>query len=141
VLKGEVGGIYFARLAEGEDLTEAVRKRAEESGIKAGIVLLIGSLKNVVLGYYKDCEYRTVKLDGPLEIVSCVGNIALDEKGEVILHAHLVVSNDKGEAFGGHLMKDSRVGALAELMIIEALNVKLQRYFDEKTKLKPLRLD
>jgi hypothetical protein len=65
-----------------------------------------------------------------------MGNIAVDEKGEVMIHAHVVVSNEKGEAFGGHLMKRSHVGATAELVMIEAVGVNLQRIFDEKTKLK-----
>jgi predicted DNA-binding protein with PD1-like motif len=140
MLKGHVGKIIFSRILEDEDLAEAIKKRAEESGIKAGIFLLIGTLKNVVLGYYEEGEYKYIRLDGPLEIASCMGNIAVDEKGEVIIHAHIVVSNEKCEAFGGHLMKDSRVGATAELVMIEGIAVNLQRIFDEKTKLRLLKL-
>jgi len=136
MLKGQGGRMCFSRILEGEDLAEAVKKRVEESGVKAGIFILIGSLKDVTLGYYKEGEYKSVRLEGPLEIVSCMGNIAVDEKGEVIIHAHMVVSNEKGEAFGGHLMKDSHVGATAELVIIEGVGVNLQRTFDEKTKLR-----
>jgi predicted DNA-binding protein with PD1-like motif len=69
-----------------------------------------------------------------------MGNIAVDEKGETIIHAHIVVSNEKGEAFGGHLMKDCLVGPTAELVIIEATGVNLQRALDQKTKLKLLKL-
>lgn len=136
MLKGQIGKMYFARILEGEDLAEAIKKRLEETGIKAGIFFLIGSLKEAVLGYYKEGQYKSIRLDGPLEIVSCMGNIAVDEKGEVIVHAHLVVSDEKGEAFGGHLMKDSHVGATAELVVIEGVGVNLQRVFDEKTKLR-----
>jgi predicted DNA-binding protein with PD1-like motif len=69
-----------------------------------------------------------------------MGNVALDEKGEVVVHAHVVVTNEKSEAFGGHLMKDSPVGATAELVIIEATEINMQRIFDEKTKLRLLKL-
>jgi hypothetical protein len=140
MLKGKIGKICFFRILEGEDLVEAIKKRAEESRLKAGIFISIGSLKEATLGYYKEGEYKYIQLDGPLEIASCMGNIAVDEKGEVIIHAHVVVSNEKGEAFGGHLMKGSHVGATAELVIIEAVDVNLQRVFDEKTKLKLLKL-
>jgi predicted DNA-binding protein with PD1-like motif len=140
MLSGKVGRICFSRLSEGEDLAEAIKKRAEESGIKAGMFLLIGTLKEVVLGYYKDGQHQPIRLDGPLEIASCTGTIAVDEKGEVAVHAHVVVSNEKGEAFGGHLMKDSHVGIFAELALIEALGVNLQRVYDEKLKLKLLEL-
>jgi len=133
VLKGQVGKICFSRIFTGEDLVEAIQKKVEQSNVKAGTFFLIGSLKNVVLGYYKEEEYRSIRLDGPLEIASCTGNIAINEKNEIIVHPHIVVSNERGEAFGGHLMKGSLVGATAELVIIEALRVNLQRTFDEKT--------
>jgi predicted DNA-binding protein with PD1-like motif len=140
MLKGKVGRVCFFRLIEGEDLTEAIKKRAEESNIEAGIFFIIGALKNAVLGCYKSGQYESIRLTGPLEIASCIGNIAVDEKDEMVIHAHLVVSNEKGKAFGGHLMKESYVGVTAELAIIEAVGVNLLKVFDEKTKLKLLRL-
>ncbi len=135
MLRGNVGKICFSRVLEDEDLAEAVKKRVEDSGIKAGVFILIGSLKNAVLGYYKEGEYKSIELEGPLEIASCMGNVAVNEKGEMVIHPHIVVSNAKGEAFGGHLMKGSHVGATAELVIIEGVGVNLQRTFDEKTRL------
>jgi hypothetical protein len=140
MLQGQTGKICFARIPEGEDLAEAVKKRAEEGNVKAGMFILIGSLKDAVLGYYRDEKYNYVRLEGPLEIASCMGNVAVDEKGETVIHAHLVVSNEKCEAFGGHLAKGSHVGATAELVIIEGSNVNLVRALDEKTRLNLLRL-
>ena len=64
----------------------------------------------------------------------------MNEKDEIIVHPHIVVSNEKSEAFGGHLMKGSFVGATAELVIVEGVGVKLLRAFDEKTKLNLLKL-
>jgi predicted DNA-binding protein with PD1-like motif len=140
VAVGRAGKISVFRLLENDDLIEAIKKKAEESNIKAGAFILIGSIKQAVLGYYKDGEYKNTLLEGPLEVASCMGNVALDEKGEVVVHAHVVVTNEKSEAFGGHLMKDSPVGATAELVIIEATEINMQRIFDEKTKLKLLKL-
>ncbi|MDH5375016.1 MAG: DUF296 domain-containing protein [Candidatus Bathyarchaeota archaeon] len=140
MLKGQVGRICFSRIFEDEDLAEAVKKRVEESDVKAGVFILIGSLKRAVLGYYKEGEYKPIELDGPLEIASCMGNIAVNEKDEIVVHPHIVVSNEKSEAFGGHLMKGSFVGATAELVIVEGVGVKLRRAFDEKTKLNLLKL-
>lgn len=140
MLNGKVGRICFFRLSEDEDLDEAIKKRAEDSGIKAGVFLLIGALKDAVLGCYKAGQYEYIRLAGPLEIASCIGNIAVDEKEEILIHAHGVVSNERGEAFGGHLMKGSHVGVTAEVAIIEAVGVNLQKVLDEKTNLKLLRL-
>jgi uncharacterized protein len=136
ILMGKAGKTVFSRLLEGEDLFESIENRAETSGIRAGFFILIGSVKHAALGYYKDGKYETIRLEGPLEVASCTGNVAVDEKGEVVIHAHVVVSNEKGETFGGHLMKGSEVGATAELIMVEAAGVKAQRVYDEKTKLK-----
>ncbi|MEM1563993.1 MAG: DUF296 domain-containing protein [Candidatus Bathyarchaeia archaeon] len=140
MLEGKIGRIIFSRILEGEDLAEAIKERAEKSGVKAGLITVIGSLKTVVLGYYKEGEYKYIRLEGPLEIASCTGNIAVDEKGETIIHAHIVAANEEGKAFGGHLMQGSVVGATAELAIIEGVGLNLRRAFDEKTKLKVLKL-
>jgi len=121
-------------------VAESIRKKADEKSVKAGFFMLIGALKCAVLGCYERGEYVTRRLDGPLEVASCMGNFAVDEKGETIVHAHIVVSNEKGEAYGGHLMKGCRVGPTAELVVIEVTGVQLQRTYDEKTKLKLLKL-
>jgi predicted DNA-binding protein with PD1-like motif len=136
LLNGVSGKVIFSRLLEDEDLAESVRKNAETSRIQAGFFILIGSLKHATLGYYKEGKYETIYLEGPLEIASCTGNVAVDEKGEVSVHAHVVVSNERCEAYGGHLMKGCEVGATAELVMIEAVGVDVQRIYDDKTKLK-----
>jgi len=133
MLKGEVGRILFSRIFEGEDLVEAIEKRVKQSGISAGIFILIGSLKNAIVGYYKEGKYSFIEFDGPLEIASCMGNIAVNEKDGIVIHPHIVVSNKNGEAFGGHLMKGSFVGVTAELVVIEGAGVTLQRTLDERT--------
>jgi predicted DNA-binding protein with PD1-like motif len=137
---GKAGKICVFRLLENDDLIESIEKKAQESNIRAGVFILIGSIKHAVLGYYRDGEYKNTKLEGPLEVASCTGNVAVGDKGEIVVHAHIIVTNEKCEAFGGHLMKDSPVGATAELIIIEATGMSMARAFDEKTKLRLLRL-
>ncbi|HEY4674539.1 MAG TPA: PPC domain-containing DNA-binding protein [Candidatus Bathyarchaeia archaeon] len=137
---GQAGKMCFSRMSEGEDVLETIKKCAEENSIHAGAILVIGTLRDAVLGYYKNKEYKYIHLNAPLEIASCIGNVAVDDKGEVLVHAHIVVSDENGQALGGHLMKGCHVGATAELVIIEGKDVNLQRVFDEKTKLNILKL-
>ncbi|NIO36336.1 DUF296 domain-containing protein [Candidatus Bathyarchaeota archaeon] len=135
-MKGRIGNIHFFRLRQGEDLLEAIKSRVQKCSVRAGIFLLIGTLKNAVLGYFKEGRYIPIKLDGPLEIASCIGNVAISEKGEIMVHAHLVVADEKGGAFGGHLMNGSIVDVTAELAVIEGAGVSLTRELDEKTGLR-----
>ena len=141
MIEGRIGRIIFSRVKTDEDLAEAIKKRVEKSGVKAGAIIAIGNLKSATLGYYREGEYKTICLYGPLEIASCIGNVAVDENGDVVVHAHVVVTNERGEAFGGHLMKGSPVGGTAELTIIEGLGVSLKRVLDAATKLKLLSLE
>lgn len=136
MMTAKLDKVVFSRILEGEDLFESIRRTAESNMIHAGFFIVIGSLKRATLGYYKEGKYDTIQLEGPLEIASCTGNIVVDDKKEVAVHAHIVVSDEKCRAFGGHLMKGSQVGATAELTMVEATGMNIQRVYDEKTKLK-----
>jgi predicted DNA-binding protein with PD1-like motif len=138
--KGKIGAIYISRLLEDDDLLDGMRRAIEKSGCRAGALFVIGALKNLVAGCLVNGEYKLINVKGPLEIASCIGNVAVDEDGEIAIHAHLLASNEKGEAFGGHLMKGCKVGVTAELIMIEALGIKLRRIKKEKTQFRLLDL-
>jgi len=140
-LKSKSGFIIFARLFEDEDLLEAISDAAKQTGTKAGFFVLIGTLKKAKLGFYQDGKYEPIHIDEPVEIVSCMGNISLKDEKELVVHAHLSVSNRKGEVLGGHLLPGCVVAATAELTLLESTGVKLQRKLDEKTNLYLLSFD
>ena len=132
--EARIGKSAFARLSENEDLLETVTQVARKTRIHSGFFILIGTLKSARLGFFKECRYETVELQQPLEIVSCVGNVSIKE-GEGFAHAHATVSDEKGKAFGGHVMPGCLIGVTGELVLIETPGIKLFRKFDEKTKL------
>jgi len=132
--KFKAGKLVFARLNEDEDVSEAVLQVAKRNNVSTGLFFLIGTLKRASLGFYRDGKYETRSIDEPLEIVSCMGNVSVREN-EPFVHAHVAVSNEKGEVFGGHLMSGCVVAATVELVLIEAVNGKLRRKFDVKTQL------
>jgi len=140
-LEAKLGRVIFARLFENEDLLEAISNTAKQRGIKAGFFILIGTLKKAKLGFYRQGKYEPIQVDGHVEIVSCMGNISLKEERELVVHAHISVSNEKGEVLGGHLLPGCVVAVTAELVLVEAADLKLQRKFDEETKLYLLSLD
>jgi hypothetical protein len=134
LLESKLGRIVFARLSEDEDLLETITLAAEKSHITTGFFILIGTLKKANLGFYRQGKYKTIKIPSPLEIVSCMGNISVKEN-KPFVHAHISVSNEKGEVMGGHLMSGCPIAAAGELVLIEAVNARLLRKLDEKTKL------
>jgi predicted DNA-binding protein with PD1-like motif len=135
-----VGRTVLARLSEGEDLLESVTKAAGRAGISAGFFFLIGTLKKANLGFFQEGRYETTEIDAPLEIVSCSGNISIkDEK--VFAHAHIVVSDEKAIAYGGHVMSGCLIGVTGELVLVEATGIRMYRRLDEKTKLSLLSME
>jgi len=133
-VEAKAGKIIFSRLFEDEDLLEAITQTAVKSRIKAGFFILIGTLKKAKMGFFYKGRYQPIEMAEPLEIVSCIGNISIKEK-DPLVHAHIAVSNRKGEVFGGHVMPDCIIAATGELVLIEALDVELRRKLDEKTQL------
>jgi predicted DNA-binding protein with PD1-like motif len=105
---------------------------AREKQVQMAVFSVIGSLKQAKLGYYDQGKrkYLTIKLDRPLEIASCLGNLSFKD-GKPFLHAHSVLSDAKGKTCAGHLIT-AKVFA-AELHFQELLGRKLEREQDQTT--------
>jgi predicted DNA-binding protein with PD1-like motif len=133
--ESRTGRTVFVRLRENEDLLNAIKARAEQNSIHAGFFFLIGTVKRAVLGYYKEGKYKQIEVAGPLEIVSCMGNLSLREDGELVAHAHIAVADEEGRMFGGHLLPGCPIDATGELILVETPEVKLKRVLEKKLNL------
>ena len=134
LVESKLGKIVIARLYEDEDLLETINQTAKQSNVNTGVFSLIGTLKRAAFEFYRARKYSVIRIGGPLEIVSCTGNISLKEN-QPFAHAHIALSDEKGNVKGGHVMTGCIVGATGELMLIEAVNLSLHRRYDEKTNL------
>jgi len=132
--ESKLGKVVFARLYEDEDLLEEIASASRQAKISAGFFTLIGTLKKAKIGFYREGNYVPIEVAGPLEIVSCIGNVSLKDKVPIV-HAHIAVSDESGQTFGGHTMPGCLTSVTAELMLVEAVGMKLEKKFDEKTKL------
>jgi len=126
-----VDGVYFCRLSYGSELVSELRDFAVENKVDSGFFTAIGAVQNAVLGFYKQGEKKYVeeKFEESLEIVSCIGNIALKED-ETFVHAHACFSKEDNSTVGGHLVS-ARV--FAGEVFLFAFDDKLKRRFDEAT--------
>ena len=139
-IQTETKRVIFARMEPGEDVLETIETVAAEYGIKSGQVSLIGAISGATLGYFhiKANEYRDFIIDEDVEVVSCIGNIST-LNGKSMVHAHMIVADETGKCYGGHLMPGCRVSVTIELVIIEAAE-ELTRARDERTGLNLLRI-
>lgn len=123
---------YIIRLFKGEKIIDSITKFCEDKKINSGIFHGIGAVLSIELAFYdlKKKIYTFKKINKLMEIVSLTGNIAL-LKDKHILHTHIVLSDDKMKAFGGHL-KEAIVGGACEIVLTD-LQVKIKREYDQDT--------
>ena len=134
-VKCQIKNVVFARLFEGEELLETISTIALKHHIDSGFFFLIGTLKRAVLGFYKNGKYMSKEIPGPLEIVSCTGNISTKENHDVVVHGHIVVTGIDFRAFGGHILEGCDVDATVELILVEAESGSLKRQLDSEKNL------
>ncbi len=112
------GNFYQLRLERDEEILTTLLDFVRQKKIKSGLIYGLGAGRDFVLGYYhlNKRVYHRRRLRGEYEICSLLGNIARD-KDEPVCHIHIVLSNQKMAASGGHLFA-GRVAATCEIVII-----------------------
>jgi uncharacterized protein len=124
----------MGRLKKGDDLVGALTNICQDLGITLGEVKAIGAISRARIGYYHQDtrQYEWLDLARPMEILALEGNISLKD-GKPFVHAHVILSDGTGRAFGGHLAEGTIVFAtefvIQELQAERALN----RQMDEET--------
>jgi predicted DNA-binding protein with PD1-like motif len=128
------------RVEKDEDIVEVLFEIIEKENITLGTLSGIGSVNHVELGLFNtlDCIYSKKEFRGDFEIVSLCGNISTMEH-KPYLHLHMAIADNKQYTFGGHLTK-AVVSATAEL-IVNIIDGKIDRYFDEEIGLNLMKFD
>ena len=99
-------------MTPGTDVRDFLEQYCRDEKIEAGVILtMVGSLKTASIRFAMKPE-PTV-MDGPFEIVSCVGTLSPDG-----VHVHLGLADSDGKMIGGHLSKGSKVNTTVELVIL-----------------------
>jgi uncharacterized protein len=127
--------VLIERFGNGEDILERLTDLVQKNHISSGSFTAIGTVEKATVGYFiGDGQYSNTSLQGPLEVVSCMGNVTLKE-GHPFVHAHMVFSDRQGRTYGGHLMPGTTVDATLEVTLHAYDDVILFRKQDPRTKL------
>jgi uncharacterized protein len=105
----------------GEEVAAGLLRFAKEEKLTGAHLTAIGAFERVTLGFFEVAkkDYARIPIPGQVELLSMVGNIALDDKGDPKLHAHVVVGKSDGTAHGGHLL-DAHVRPTLEVVVVES---------------------
>jgi predicted DNA-binding protein with PD1-like motif len=112
---------------------------AKQHTLNAAHFTAIGAFSDVTLGFFdrERMDYQKIPLNQQVEVLSLVGNIALDGDTPKI-HAHVVLGKSDGTAHGGHLL-EAHVWPTLEVIVVESPR-HLQRAIDAETGLALIRL-
>jgi len=116
----------------GDEVVSSLTKFAKENHIAAGHFTAIGAFSDAGLGYFdwQKKDYLKNQVDEQVEVVSLIGDIALD-KGDPKIHAHVAVGKKDGTAMGGHLL-EAHVRPTLELVLHDS-GQHLKRKFDSES--------
>jgi uncharacterized protein len=117
---------------KGDEVVSGLVSFAKENNLSASHFTAIGAFENVTLGFFERerKDYEKITIDEQVEVLSLVGDIALD-RDERKVHAHVVVGKKDGTAHGGHLL-EAHVWPTLELILVESPQ-HLQRKVDKET--------
>ena len=105
---------------------------ARENGLYASQLTAIGGFRRATLGYFdrEKKDYLKIPVDEQVEVLSLVGDIAMDgDKPKV--HAHVVVGKRDGSTMGGHIL-EAYVWPTLEVVVVDSPR-HLQRRPDPET--------
>ena len=124
----------IGQIGRDKDLYNEITRIAQDNNISVGRITGMGAVQSAKLAYYdqKTMKYYDIVIGEAMEIVSLYGNISTKE-GKPFVHAHVVLSDEKGNGKGGHLLPGGTPVFACEIVIEEFDGPELIREFDEKT--------
>ena len=84
----------------GEEVVAGLLQFAKDYNLSGAHLTAIGAFERVTLGFFDVAkkDYKKIAIQEQVELMSLVGNIAQDDKGDPKLHAHVVVGKSDGTA-------------------------------------------
>ncbi|HEY7036799.1 MAG TPA: PPC domain-containing DNA-binding protein [Thermomicrobiales bacterium] len=116
----------------GDEAMAGLTRAAKEHGLAGSQITAVGAFSSATLGYFdwESKEYKQIPVEEQVEVLSLVGDVALDEKGDPKIHVHVVVGRADGTTRGGHLM-EGHVRPTLEVIVVESPEQLRRRYDPE----------
>jgi predicted DNA-binding protein with PD1-like motif len=131
---------YVLIFETGDEVMSNLKAFARDNRLGGSHFTAIGAFQDAVLGYFDwtKKDYKRMPVREQVEVVSLVGDVAEDERGEPQIHAHVVLGKSDGAALGGHLL-EAHVRPTLEVTLIES-SKHLRRKHDQETGLALIQL-
>ena len=140
ILNHDGARTYVVALETGDSLIASLTRFAREERLAASEFTAIGALAWARLAYFnwETKAYDEIPVDEQVEVLSLVGDIALDGNKPKV-HAHAVLGRRDGSTVGGHLL-EATVRPTLEVLLIDSPGY-LRRLHDANSGIALIRLD
>ena len=120
VAEGAGERTYVLVLDPGDEAFTAISKFAEQERLSAASLTALGAFSKATVGWFDLAAktYRKIPVDQQCEVLSALGDVAIDDKGKPSLHMHVVLGLSDGTTRGGHLIEGT-VQPTLEVTLIE----------------------
>jgi hypothetical protein len=111
---------FVVILDPGEEAFAALSDFAQREKLSAASLTALGAFSGATVGWFdpQAKKYREIAVGQQCELLSAIGDVALDDKGKPGLHVHVVVGLSDGSTRGGHLLK-GMVHPTMEVTVVE----------------------
>jgi predicted DNA-binding protein with PD1-like motif len=103
-----------------EKAVSTISDFAGKQRIGAASLTALGAFSKATVGWFDlaDKTYRKIPVEQQSEVLSAIGDIAIDDGGRPSLHVHVVLGLSDGSTRGGHLL-EGLVRPTLEVMLVE----------------------
>lgn len=108
---------YAVIFHTGDEAYSGLYEFARQYHVTAAHFTAIGALSSAKLAWFDPTRkmYKQISVDGQVEVLSMIGDIALSN-GKPAIHTHMVVGFPDGSVRGGHVL-EARVRPTLEVMV------------------------
>jgi uncharacterized protein len=98
---------YVLILDPGEEAFSAISEFAGTERLGAASLTALGAFSEATVGWFDLAgkTYRKIPVGQQCEVLSALGDIAIDDSGKPSLHVHVVLGLSDGSTRGGHLLE------------------------------------
>jgi uncharacterized protein len=98
---------FILVLDEGDEAFRCLTEFAEREGVTAASVTAIGAFRAATIGFFEfeTKNYKKIPVEVQSEVLSLIGDVAVDDNGKASLHLHAVLGFSDGSTKGGHFIE------------------------------------
>jgi predicted DNA-binding protein with PD1-like motif len=135
------GSQYVLRLDPGDEVMETLERFVEREAVRGGYFQAVGAFRRARLRYLnmKTKKYEDNTFDQQLEVISLLGNVAVEPDGSRKVHMHAAVGDEDGRTYSGHVGEAVVTPTLEVFLTV--LDGELRREKSDETGMSALALD